>query len=80
LRRIIPIRHPKTLSKPELLNCITSLSICLGKGWFDAHVWVTLLLDVIEIAMIPVTYEPMEGILVVVAGPCPVDRYIWGYD
>jgi hypothetical protein len=26
-------------------------------------------LDVIDIAMIPVTYEPMEGVLVVVAGP-----------
>jgi len=30
--------------------------------------------------MIPVTYEPMEGILVVVAGPHPMDRYTWGDD
>jgi hypothetical protein len=35
---------------------------------------------VIDIAMIPMTYEPMEGILVVAAGPCPTDRYIWGDD
>jgi hypothetical protein len=35
---------------------------------------------VIDIAMNIVTYEPMEGILVVVAGPCPMDRYIWGDD
>jgi hypothetical protein len=33
---------------------------------FDLHV------------MIPVTYEPLEGIFVVVAGPFPVDRYTWG--
>jgi hypothetical protein len=59
MRRIRPIGHPKTLSKPGLLSSITSLSICLGKGGFDAHVWVTLLLDVIEIVMIPVTYDPM---------------------
>jgi hypothetical protein len=31
-------------------------------------------LDVI----ILVTYEPLEGVLVVVVGPCPVDRYTWG--
>jgi hypothetical protein len=30
--------------------------------------------------MIPVTYEPLEGILVVVAGLFPVDMYIWGND
>jgi hypothetical protein len=30
LRRISPIRHPENLSKPGLLNSITSLSICLG--------------------------------------------------
>jgi hypothetical protein len=40
LRRIISIGHLETLSKPDLLNCITSLSMCLGKGGFDAHVWV----------------------------------------
>jgi hypothetical protein len=27
--------------------------------------------------MIPVTYEPMEGVLVVAVGPRPTDRYIW---
>jgi hypothetical protein len=80
LRRIIPIGHPETFSKPDLLNCIKSLRICLDKGGFDAHIWVILLFDVIEIAMIPVTYEPLEGVLVVVAGPFPVDRYIWGND
>jgi hypothetical protein len=30
--------------------------------------------------MIPVTYEPMEGILFVVSRPCPTDKYIWGED
>jgi hypothetical protein len=40
---------------------------------------------VIEIAMIPVTYEPMEGVYVDVAGPHPMDRYpmdmyTWGDD
>jgi hypothetical protein len=30
--------------------------------------------------MIPVTYEPLEGVLVVAAGLCPVDRYMWGND
>jgi hypothetical protein len=30
--------------------------------------------------MILVTIEPMEGILVVVAGPHPMDRYTWGDD
>ena len=40
LWRISPIRHPETFSKPILLNCIMSLSICLGKGGFNAHVWV----------------------------------------
>jgi len=39
-KRIIPIGHLETFSKPDLLNCIISLSICLGKGGFDAHVWV----------------------------------------
>jgi hypothetical protein len=80
LRRIIPIGHPETLSKHELLNCIKSLSICLGKGGFDANVWVISLLDVIDISMIHVTYNPMEGVLFFVVGPCPVDRYIWGDD
>ena len=32
------------------------------------------------ITMILVTYEPMEGVLVVAAGPCPTDRYTWGDD
>jgi hypothetical protein len=27
--------------------------------------------------MIPVTYEPMEGVLVVVARPHPTDMYTW---
>jgi hypothetical protein len=27
--------------------------------------------------MIPVTYEPMEGVSVDVAGPHPMDRYRW---
>jgi hypothetical protein len=80
LRRIIPIGHPETLSKSDLLNCITSSIIFLGKKGFDAHVWVILLLDVIDIAMIHVTYHPMQGILVVDARPCSVDMYIWGYD
>jgi len=30
--------------------------------------------------MILVTYDPMEGILVFVAGKCPMDKYIWGDD
>jgi hypothetical protein len=30
--------------------------------------------------MILVTYEPLEGVLVVVAGLFPVDRYMWGND
>jgi hypothetical protein len=30
--------------------------------------------------MIPVTYDPMDGILVFAAGPFLVDRYIWGDD
>jgi hypothetical protein len=30
--------------------------------------------------MIPVTYETMEGIFVVVAGPHSTDRYTWGDD
>jgi hypothetical protein len=80
LRRISPIGHLETFSKPELLNCIMFLSICLGKREFDAHVWVICLLYVIEISMIPVTYEPLEGVVVVVAGPCPMDRYLWGND
>jgi hypothetical protein len=33
-----------------------------------------------NIAMISVTYEPMEGVFVDVAGPHPMDRYIWGDD
>jgi hypothetical protein len=28
--------------------------------------------------MIIVTYDPMEGVLVVAAGPRPMGRYIWG--
>jgi hypothetical protein len=54
----------------------------MGKwgGGFYADVWINLLLDVIGIAMIPVNYEPMEGILIFVAGPCPTDRYIWVDD
>jgi hypothetical protein len=35
---------------------------------------------VIDIATIPVTYELMEGIVVVAARPCPMDMYIWGDD
>jgi hypothetical protein len=35
---------------------------------------------VIDIDMILLTYEPLEGILVVVAGLFLVDRYIWGND
>jgi hypothetical protein len=34
--------------------------------------------DVIDIVMILVTYEPMEGVNFFVSGPCPMDRYIWG--
>jgi len=34
----------------------------------------------IDIAMMPVTYETLEGIIVVAAGLCQVDRYIWGND
>jgi hypothetical protein len=30
--------------------------------------------------MIPMTYEPIEGVLVVVVGPHPMDRYTWGDD
>jgi hypothetical protein len=30
--------------------------------------------------MIPVTYEPMEGVFVDVARPHPMDKYIWGDD
>jgi hypothetical protein len=30
--------------------------------------------------MIPVTYVPMEGVLLVVAGPHPTDRYTWEDD
>jgi hypothetical protein len=30
--------------------------------------------------MIPVTYDPMEGVLFVVVGTHPTDRYIWGDD
>jgi hypothetical protein len=33
---------------------------------------------VIGIAMIHVTYEPMEGVFVDVARPYPMDRYTWG--
>jgi hypothetical protein len=33
-----------------------------------------------NIAIIPVTYDPMEGVIFVVAGPHPMDRYTWGYD
>jgi hypothetical protein len=80
LRTIIPIGHPETFSKPVLLNWIMSLSICLGKRVFNAHVWVISLLYVIDIAMIHVTYEPIKGVLGVVAGLCLVDRYIWGDD
>jgi hypothetical protein len=35
---------------------------------------------VIAIDMIHVTYESMEGVLLVVAGLSLVDRYIWGND
>jgi hypothetical protein len=40
---------------------------------------------VIDISIIPVTYEPMEGIFVDVSGPYPMagtqmDRYTWGDD
>jgi hypothetical protein len=41
LRMISPIGHSETLTKPNLLNSITSLSICMGRGGFDALVWVT---------------------------------------
>jgi hypothetical protein len=34
LRRISPIGHLETLSKPGFLNSIASLRICLGKGGF----------------------------------------------
>jgi hypothetical protein len=78
--RISSIGNPETLSKPDLLKCITSLRIWLGKGRFDAHVWVILLLDVIDIVMILVTYEPMGGIIFATTGPSPVDMYIWVYD
>jgi hypothetical protein len=80
LSRIIPTGHLDTLSKPRLLNIITSLSTCLGKGGFDAHVWVTLLLDVIDIAMILVTYEPMKGVICFSAGPWLNHNYIWEHD
>jgi hypothetical protein len=30
--------------------------------------------------MIPVNYNPMEGVFFDVAGPHPMDRYIWGDD
>jgi hypothetical protein len=30
--------------------------------------------------MILVTYEPMEGVLLVAAGPCPVNMYTWRND
>jgi hypothetical protein len=75
LKRIIPIIHHETLSKPELLNYITYFSICLGKGGFHVDVWVILLLVVIEISMIPVTYEPREGVPAIVVGLFLVDRY-----
>jgi hypothetical protein len=78
--RITPIGHHDTFTKPDLLNCITSLIIYMGKGGFDTHVWVILLLYVIGIAMIPVTYEHLEGVLVVPTGLFPMDRYIWGND
>jgi hypothetical protein len=35
---------------------------------------------VIDISMIPVNYDPMEGIIFVVAGPFSMDRYIRGDD
>jgi hypothetical protein len=65
-------------SPNRLVKLHNVLNICLGKGGFDANFWVIRLLDVIDIAMIPMTYEPLEGVLVVAAGICPVDRYIWG--
>jgi hypothetical protein len=81
LKRISPIGHPDTLSKPDLSNYITSLSICLGKGGFDAHdVWVILLLDMIDISIVHATYDPMEGVLFVASRPFPMDRYILGDD
>jgi hypothetical protein len=30
--------------------------------------------------MIPVTYDPMEGVSIDVAGSYPMDRYTWGDD
>jgi hypothetical protein len=30
--------------------------------------------------MIPVNYEPLEGVVVAVAGIFLMDRYIWGND
>jgi hypothetical protein len=35
---------------------------------------------VIDIAMIPVTYDLLEGIVFVAAGLYPVEKYIWGND
>jgi hypothetical protein len=34
----------------------------------------------IDIAMTPMTYDPMEGILVDVSRSHPMDRYTWAYD
>jgi hypothetical protein len=51
----------------KFCNCDKSL---LGFLEFIVFVFVFVLH-----VMIPVTYEPLEGVLVVAAGPCPVDRY-----
>jgi hypothetical protein len=48
------------------------LSIFLGLGGFNAHVWAFLLLYVIYL----VTYRPWEGILIVFAEPFSVNMYM----
>jgi hypothetical protein len=53
-----------------------SLSICLGKGGFDANVLGKLIIGFDLHVMIPLTYEPLEGVLVVVVGPFSMDRYM----
>jgi hypothetical protein len=78
LREVSPIGHPKTLSKTNLSDCITSLRIHLGLRGVLCTCLGNLIFGCDLHAMILVTYEPLEGLLVVPAGPCPVDRYIEG--
>jgi hypothetical protein len=52
--------------------CNYDKSLC---GFLEFFVFVYVLH-----VMIPVTYEPLESILVVVARPCPMDRYTWEND